>query len=228
MIGVDKTKLVDLKQEYVVVKKFNGETCYYGTHDPSRPNRWAHNHNYRNARHAIRFSSKEIAQVECDKLNVNRKKVKFKVDLASRHFVSNFVLSYNKYNNVLEVINRPISIQDFKDNKTKLTDIDALLPDIINTVDNNNKEYNYLIKNQNSILKAKLDELSAKQAKEMSEFYAQFNKSLTEADEKIKAVQEIKQFINKDNLGTFIESLKTESDNKFQILFGKGDNNGNT
>lgn len=228
MIGVDKTKLVDLKQQYVVVKKFNGETCYYGTHDPMRPNRWTHNHNYRNARHAIRFSSKEIAQIECDKLNVNRKKVKFKVDLASRHFVSNFVLFYNKYNYVLEVTNRPISIQDFKDKKTKLTDIDAFLPDIINTVDNHNKEYSYLINNQNSILKAKLDELQARQTKEMSEFYTQFNKSLTEADEKIKAIQEIKQFINKDNLGPFFESLKTESDNKFQILFGKGDNNGNT
>jgi hypothetical protein len=232
MSYINKEKLVDLKTQFVVVKKYNGQTCYYGTHDPSRPDRWAHRHDYRNAKYAIRYTSAEIAQAKCDALNKDRQKLKFKVDKASKHFVSNFSVRYNKDNNCLELYNFPISLQDFKEGKAPkhqqgINNFDEYLPKMLSEIDENNKKFDTYIKNFDNINLTEILKLQDKQEKEMSQLKLQLQESFTDAKTKIDAVKQIKQFIETEVRGTFFESLKTESDNKFQILFGKGGNNGN-
>jgi hypothetical protein len=226
---VDLAGIKNLSNFFVVVKKYTNVTYYYGCMDPSRPSRYAHSSRYKNARYAIQFASLEEAQKKCDELNAQRKRIKFKVEQASKHFVSNFNLVYNNYSDKpVKLTNTPVSLQDYKEGKRQVNT--RITPEMVADVSSNlkklNNESEYFVKNIGAITQQKMRELELDYNRRVQELNARISQELNEKQKKLDIASNITRYLADGTVEELVTSNKSANDDKFEILYGKG-NNGN-
>ncbi len=226
---INTDKLINLNEKFVVTKKYNGKTYYFGSIEPdtyyTRPGKYATGSRYKNAKYAILFKSQEEAQKKADELNTNRQKIKFKIEPASYHFVSNFSIYFERWNNKLSVSNRPISIQDYAGKEgikanTRLDDesVKNCLADI-NIKRDECKKY---IQGFDASLQNKLNDIKRRFEQEAANLTMSMNKDLETQKTSLSNFDEAEKFVNEQlKGGTLIEPLRTPNDDKFDILYGK-------
>jgi len=221
---IDKSGLISLEKYWVITKKYNGSTYYHGSIDPSRPAKWAHSSRWKNARNAFMYDDKATADRVCAEINANKKKLKMKVDKASNHYVSNFELQFDAWQNKLKVMNRIVSVQDLKANKTtaktqfsneNINNVIANVKDYKNRHENDLKSLPINYSNRKRQLEADYVARIQQMDKELQDSLVNTSHKLTQLDEAIVFIeQEIKTNI-------LAESLKTGNDDKFKLLYGK-------
>ena len=210
-------QLINLDNKYVLIKRFKNQTFYYGRHKDQRrstrpTSRWT------NAKHAILFNSLEDATKRCQELNALRQKLKYKVDKASAHFVSNFIVTTDYWIENLYVENRYLSIQDVTDQKIKNKPCLYVQPDRIKICEDKflqkRRQIHEYLRNIDSTLQDQIENLKQVHAQE----YARKQAELAKLDSMQNYIDEE---IKTDKL---ISKYRTESDTKFQILYGDAKN----
>lgn len=205
---IDLSQVKNLSNLFVVIKKYTNVTYYYGCIDPSRPARCARSSRYKNAKYAILFSNKEEAQKKCDELNAQRKRIKFRVDEAAKHFVSNFSLVFNKYaEKKVKLINTPVSLQDLKKGTKNVNT--SITKEMVDEVARN------------------LRELKADYNKQVAELNTRLANNLQVHENKINVVNNVIKFLTDGTIEKLVAQNKTTNDDKYEILYGSS-NNGNT
>lgn len=228
---VDLTHVKNLSNLYVVVKKYTNVTYYYGCVDPSRPGKYAHSSRWKNANRAILFANKDEAQRKCDELNAQRKRIKFKVDDASKHFVSNFSLQFNSYSEKnVKLINNPVSLQDYKEGKEKVnTNITKeMVNEVSHYLNKMSAESKNFVDNIGQITLQKMRELEADYNKRVAELNTRLAYDLQVHENKLNVVKNVTKFLVDGTIEKLVSSNKTINDNKFEILYGNGGSNGNS
>lgn len=210
-------QLINLDNKYLLVKRFKNQTFYYGRHKDQRKStsptsRWT------NAKHAILFNSLEDATKRCEELNAQRQKLKYKVNKASAHFVSNFIVTPDYWIENLHVENRYLSIQDATDQKLKTKPSLYVQPDMIKICEDKflqkRRQIEDYLRSSDSTLQAQIENLKQVHAQEYAKRQAELAKLASMQnyiDEEIKT-------------GKLIDKYRTESDTKFQILYGDAKN----
>jgi hypothetical protein len=226
---VDLTGIKNLSNYFVVVKKYTNVTYYYGCMDSSRPNKFAHSSRWKNAKYAILFATIDEAQKKCDELNAQRKRIKFKVEQASKHFVSNFNLVYNSYSEKpVRVTNSPVSLQDYKDGNKQVNT--RITPEMVAGINLNlqklNTESSYFVNNIGSITQQKMRELEQDYNRRLQELNARLAQELNDKQKKLDLASTVTKYLSDGTIEQLVTSNKTVNDDKFEILYGKG-NNGN-
>lgn len=226
---IDLTGIKNLSNYYVVVKKYTNVTYYYGCMDPSKPTRFAHSSRYRNAKYAIQFASIDEAQKKCEELNAQRKRIKFKVEQASKHFVSNFNIVYNSYaEKPVRLTNTPVSLQDYKDGNKQVNT--RITPEMVASVNLNlqklNTESSHFVNNIGNITQAKMRELELDYNRRVQELNARLAQELNDKQKKLDLASTVTKYLSDGTIEGLVTSNKTVNDDKFEILYGKG-NNGN-
>lgn len=227
---VDLSGIKNLSNYYVVVKKYTNVTYYYGCIDPNRPTRYAHSSRYKNAKYAIQFASMEEAQKKCEELNAQRKRIKFKVEQASKHFVSNFDLTYNSYaEKPVRLTNNPVSLQDYKNgNKQVNTRItDEMVTGINLKLQKLNAESSYFVVNAGVIFQEKMKELESYYNKRVQELKVRFERELYDKQKELDMANTVTKYLSDGTIEELVTNNKTVNDDKFEILYGGG-GNGNT
>lgn len=221
---VDLSQVKNLSNLFVVVKKYTNVTYYYGCVDPSRPSKYAHSSRYKNAKYAILFSNKEEAQKKCDELNAQRKRIKFKVDEAAKHFVSNFSLVFNPYaEKNVKLINTPVSLQDYKEGNKKVnTSITKeMVDEVARNLNKVNQESKYFVYNIGQITLQKMRELEADYNKRVAELNTRLAYDLQVNENKLNVVNNVTKFLADGTIEKLVTQNKTTNDYKFEILYGK-------
>lgn len=222
-MNIDTTGLVKLEDYYVIVKKYNGSYYYYGSVDATT-RRWASSDKWKNARNAYLYTDKAEAQRVCDLENSTKKKLKLKVDTAANHFVSNFELYYEGWQDKIKVRNNMISIQDLKkkDRNINTSFNSENVKHVLEQIkDRKNRANNDLISNPQGLV-TRLRDLQARYEQETRDITARYQADLEKHKATIASCDSATEYITANVIsGTLVEEIKSKNDDKFKILYGK-------
>lgn len=211
-------KMARLDTLFVIVKKYNGKTYYYGNHGVPRGRevRYISDSRYINARYAHVYDSEEKAKQLCDSLNSTRKKLKYRVEKASKHFISNFSLSLNYSTAQVDLVSTRMSIQDYKTHRQALTDNKKQLEDILKTV-------------QGKILEGKHRQAQIPQQmrQQIAQIEQQYMSEIDKNAAHLSQLDTLQSSLQNFDLNS-LEEYRTVEDNTFKVLYGQGAPNGNT
>lgn len=222
---IDTSKMVKLDTLWVIIKRYDSFNYYYGSIDPTRPNKYAASSKWKNAKKAFIYSNKEDAEEVCKQINSNRKKLKMRVDNAANHFISNFELGFQTWGgDKLIVTNRFISIQDFKEKKLNVNfnfsqdNIRLVLESLKDTQKRKQQE---LTETPNRLTQ-QIKQMQTELEQRIAYVTQDANNRINAAEQSLKNIDECLKFIDEQIKSNILsEANKTSNDDKFKLLYGK-------
>jgi hypothetical protein len=166
----------NLNECFVICKKYNGKLYFKGQYT----------RDYKEANSARIFSSKEEVEKELIRINTNRKKIKYFIEPANRHFMNNWVADFGHWNRDISFANRPISLAEAVKDNFRLKNISMIktfMEDKIVTTFNNKKME---LEKEIANLEQKLIDVKARHEQSVSSIKA----TLATLDGDIKYLQE--------------------------------------
>lgn len=221
---IDTSKMVKLDTLWVIIKRYDSFNYYYGSIDPTRPNKYAASSKWKNAKNAFLYSNREDAEEVCKQINSNRKKLKMRVDNAANHFISNFELGFQTWGDKLIVTNRFVSIQDFKEKKLNVNfnfSQDNIKLVLENLKDIQKRTQQELIETPNR-LNQQIKQMQVDLEQRIAYATQNANNRINTAEQSLKNIDEGFKFIDEQiKTNILSEANKTNNDDKFKLLYGK-------
>lgn len=193
----------DLKTKYVIFKRIKKMNWYYRGRSTCTAKA-----------SGASFFDKEQAISKLIELNKNRKAYKFKMELAEKHLVNNWRISFSNWNDKLVISNNPMSFNDLATyRKNANLSLNKLKQDVIDSISR---------QKENVIRDLKIRELQYDQ--DIKNYINEKQTALNNMRLRIETLKSATDYIHNTDLDTeYVEKYTTETDKKAYILFGNKD-----
>jgi hypothetical protein len=200
-----ENRIESLDNYWVITKKYNGTTYFYGSHYVKGLNIQSVRHSsgnskYTNAKYAFTYPNKEMAENKKNDLNLTRKKLKYKVEQASKYLVTSIEAKFD-YSNNLILTNNPISLHTLKEGKHQVKNLETLI--------NSMKE----------ILQTKLDTIESQHKRDIEYYEKQLKEQKRRQIHELNNFSELKNYITNLTVQD-LEKYLTNNDKVTLTLYG--------
>ena len=210
-------KAIDLKNVWVVFKRIKKQNWYHRGPNYQVCTTRAHK--------AVKFLNKEEADAFCTKLNEGRKSYRFKVEIASKHFVNNWSISYQSWTKEVIINSVPVGIDrlsKLQSYETYRPSLDTQKSKVIETLSSQVEEYNKDIKECDNQLSLDLQQAQRNYQSKLdyiNKNHIERRTRMLSEQAKLDGIKTALKHTNLDN--EYVEKFGTEMDKKASILFGK-------